>query len=174
MSEAERKRRQDYKRNRKKWIFIQTIIIALVAIISFSSYLVYNRLDRTYYIEYTEGSSSNYQVHYKENSFFEDEWIEEGQSYVTELVDEIKATFDYQMNMDTSNVAFDYTYEVLAQLVISDKTTGAHIYDPTDTLLSQVKKSVSGSDNFRIVESVSVDFSRYNATFSSYSLPFNT
>ena len=70
MSEAERIRRQNYKRNRKRWILTQIVIIAIVASIALGSFLIYKRLDRTYYIEYTEQSSSNYEVHYKENMFF--------------------------------------------------------------------------------------------------------
>ena len=127
MSEAERIRRQNYKRNRKRWILTQIVIIAIVASIALGSFLIYKRLDRTYYIEYTEQSSSNYEVHYKENMFFEEEWLPSGQSYVSALADQIRADFKYELNMDTSNVAFDYSYELTAQLVVSDKTSGAHI-----------------------------------------------
>ena len=76
MSEAERKRRQDYKRNRKRWIITQAIVIAVAAVIALTCFLVYRRLSRTYYIEYTESSNADYKVQYKENTFFEEEWLE--------------------------------------------------------------------------------------------------
>ena len=107
MSEDERIRRQKYKRNRKRWILIQAIVIAVAAIISISSFLVYNGMNRTYYIEYTEASRVDYTVQYKDNGFFEDEWLPSGQSYVSSLVNQIKADFLYKMNMDTSRVGFD-------------------------------------------------------------------
>lgn len=163
MSEAERKRRQNYKRNRKRWIVVQTVAFIIVALIALSSFLVYNKLDSTYYIEYTEDSSANYKVQYKDNTFFEEEWLDAGQSYVSSLVNGIKADFNYQMNMDASSVAFDYSYEIVAQLIISDKKTGAHIYDPIDVLIPETKESVKNDDELSVDQSVFVDFVKYNS-----------
>lgn len=163
MSEAERKRRQNYKRNRKRWIVVQTVAFVIVALIALSSFLVYNKLDSTYYIEYTENSSANYKVQYKDNTFFEEEWLDAGQSYVSSLVNGIKTDFNYQMNMDASSVAFDYSYEVVAQLIISDKKTGAHIYDPIDVLIPETKESVKNDDELSVDQSVFVDFVKYNS-----------
>ena len=163
MSEAERKRRQDYKRKRKKRIVVQAVLLALAVLIALGSFLVYNRMDRTYYIEYTEESYAGYKVHYKENTFFDEEWIGAGQSYVSSLVKGIKADLSYALEMDTSDVAFDYTYEVTAQMIVADKTSGAHIYDPIDVLVPSTTESVAGSDNFSVDQTVYVDFTKYNA-----------
>ena len=65
MSEAERKRRQDYKENRLKWIIIQIAAIALVAIIAIGSFIVFDNMNRTYYIHYTESGSASPKVHNK-------------------------------------------------------------------------------------------------------------
>jgi uncharacterized protein YpmB len=62
MSEAERKRRLEYKRNRKKWVLIQTIILVVVGAIALCSFAVYDQMNRTYYIEYTESGSADYEV----------------------------------------------------------------------------------------------------------------
>lgn len=163
MSEAERLRRQNYKRNRKRWIFTQAVILVIVIAVALSSFLVYNKLNKIQYIEYTEGSSSTYKVHYRDNAFFEEEWLAPGQSYVSALVDDIRTDFHYELHMDTSNVAFDYTYELVAQTVISDKTSGAHIYDPVDVIIPKTTKSVSGYDSFVVDESAIIDFAAYNS-----------
>ena len=168
MSEAERIRRQNYKRNRKRWILAQAILLTVVIAIALSSFLVYRRLNRTYYIEYTESSSSSYRVQYNENNFFEEEWLDSGQSYVSSLVKGVMADFNYELNMDVSNVAFDYTYEVFTQLVVSDKTSGAHIYDPEEVLIPETKKSVSRSDTFSVDESVYVDFAKNNGLATQF------
>ena len=94
MSEAEKRKRADYKRNRKKWIFIQLIALAVVAALSLGCFLVFDRMNQTYYIEYSEGGSIGYKVQYKDNGFYDDEWIGSGQSYVTELINSISADFD--------------------------------------------------------------------------------
>ena len=163
MSEAEIKRRRDYKRNRKKWILIQTIAIAVVCMIALGSFLVYDRMNRTYYIEYTESSRVNYEVKYNNNPFFEDEWIGSGQSYVSSLINQIKADFSYNLNMDTTEVGFDYTYGITAQLIVSDKHTGDHIFNPTEPLLSDVRANAIRTDKISINESVNIDFPKYNA-----------
>ena len=168
MSEAERIRRQNYKRNRKRWILAQIVLLTVVAAIALGSFLIYRRLNRTFYIEYTEDSSSDYTVHYKENNFFEEEWLGPGQSYVTSLVDGIMTDFHYELNMDVSNVAFDYTYEVFTQLVVSDKTSGAHIYDPIEAIVPKTTKSVSKSDTFSVDESVYIDFSKNNSLATKF------
>ena len=163
MSEAEIKRRQDYKRNRKNWIFIQAAALAVVIVIALGSFLIYDRMNRTYYIEYTEGSSVDYQVQYKSNSFFEEEWIGSGQSYVTSLIKGMQTDFKYTLDMDTANVGFDYSYDITAQVIVQDKDTGDHIFDPVELLLPETTKTVKRSDGFTIKESVSVDFNKYNA-----------
>ena len=163
MSEAEIKRRQDYKRNRKKWILIQTVAIAVICVIALSSFIVYDRMNRTYYIEYTENGSVDYKVQYKDNGFFEEEWIGSGQSYVTSLVKGLEADFNYTLNMDSANVGFDYTYGISAQLIVSDKDTGDHIFDPTEVLLPDATASVRRTDSITVKESVFVDFQKYNS-----------
>ena len=71
MSEDERKQRQEYKRKRKKWILIQAIALILVATFALTFFVVYDRMNRTYYIEYTENGSVDYKVNLKENNVFE-------------------------------------------------------------------------------------------------------
>lgn len=163
MSEAERKKRLEYKRNRKRWILIQIIVLSVVCVISLSSFVIHDRMNRTYYIKYTEQGTVDYSVQYANNSFFDQEWIGANQSYITSLVDGMKADFSYALNMETTNVGFDYTYGITAQLIVSDKDTGDHIFDPTEVLLPDAKVSQRRSDRIEIKESVLIDFPKYNA-----------
>ena len=72
MSELEIQRRQEYKRNRKKWTLIQLIAIGVLVALALGSFLVYNRMNRTYYVECVENSNIDYKVQYRENNFFEE------------------------------------------------------------------------------------------------------
>ena len=150
MSEIEIKRRQDYKRNRKKWILVQSIVLAVVCAIALTSFIVYDRMNRTYYVEYTENSSVNYKVQYVPNNFFDKEYIGSGQSYVTSLVNAVEARFDYRLDMDRANVGFDYTYSVEAQLVVADKSTGDHIFDPIEEIIPSTTVSARNTDKIVI------------------------
>jgi hypothetical protein len=120
-------------------------------------------MNQTYYIEYTEVGSADYEVRYKENSFFEDEWIGAGNSYVTSLIDEIRADFTYSMDMEANDVGFDYEYDITAQLIISDMDTGDHIFAPKQELIQKTTKAIDRTDGFSIRDIVSIDFREYNS-----------
>ena len=95
MSEAERKKRQDYKENRKKWIIIQAIAIALISIIALSSFVVFDRVNREYYIEYSEEGNIDYEVFLNENEFFEGDSVGEDRAYISSLINNINASLKH-------------------------------------------------------------------------------
>ena len=57
MSEKEKKNRVLYRKNREKWIFIQTVIIALITAAVIISSIVAVQLKSKYYIAYRERGS---------------------------------------------------------------------------------------------------------------------
>ncbi len=168
MSEFEIRKRQEYKRNRKKWSIIQIVAIVIVACLALGSFLIYDRMNRTYYIEYSENSSIDYKVQYKENDFFGEEWIEKDQAYIVSLIESIAADFDYKLNMDANNVSFDYEYSINAALIIADKDTGAHYYMSEEELLPSVTASTRNRSRVQIAEQVNIDYNKYNAVAKSF------
>ena len=54
MSENEKKKRQDYKAKRKKWIIFQFVAICLILVIGLGSLIAYREMSKAYYIHYTE------------------------------------------------------------------------------------------------------------------------
>ena len=168
MSEVEIRRRQAYKRNRKNWIIIQAVALVVVAVIALGSFLIHDRMNRTYYIEYTENGTVDYMVQYADNGFFEEEWIGSGQSYVSSLIQNIEANFKYALNMDTADIDFDYSYGVVAQLIVSDKDTGDHLFDPTDVIIPESTVKAHNSDSIKIDKSVYIDFDKYDSLAHSF------
>ena len=168
MSEAERLRRQEYKRNRKKLILIQTVALILVGAFALTFFMVYDRMNRTYYIEYTENGAVDYKVNLKENNFFEENSVGAGSSYVASLIENIGADFKYKLAIDNASVGFDYSYWVDAQLIVANKDTGDHIYQPKYNLLPETKASVKGKDSLKIGTSVDIDYNSYNKTATSF------
>ena len=168
MSEKEILNRQQYKKNRKKWILIQAAALIVVAVIALGCFLTHHRLDRTYYIEYTEDCETHYQVVYQENEYFDNLIRGEDQAYIAHLIDHITADFQYQMNMDASNVSLDYSYNVLAQLVVEDKETGKPYYTVEEALLPCTQKAVANSNEVEIQEQVTIDFPRFNRIASDF------
>ena len=168
MSENEIQRRQEYKQNRKKWLMIQAIAIAVAVVIALGSFLVYDRLNRTYYIEYTESGNIDYQVVYQENAFFDDLVRGEDQTYIAHLIDHITADFGYEMNMGAANVGFDYSYSIQAQLVVADKDTGKPYYTVEEMLLPCTQKTATGGNRVAISEQVDIDFQKFNTIATEF------
>lgn len=164
MSDIEILRRQMYKETRKKRLIVQIVALVLVVVIALGSFLTYDRMNRTYYIEYTEDSTIDYQVIYQQNKYFDDLVRGKDQTYIAYLIDHITADFQYQMDMDAANVDFNYSYSIVAQLVVEDKETGKPYYTTEEALLPCTQKTSLGSNKVNIREQVDIDYSRFNAT----------
>lgn len=168
MSEHEIRQREEYKRNRKKWALIQIIAIAVLCALAIGAFAIYSRMNQTYYIEYTESGNIDYKVQYKENEFFDGEWLDKDQAYISSLVKTIKANFNYRMCMDTSDISFDYNYKIDATLLITDKTTGNVYYTVSESLLSEKNGSVKESSSLRVVDEVEIDYGSFNQIAVSF------
>lgn len=162
MSEKEKKHRALYRKNREKWIFAQALIIAVLTVAIAISAIVTVQLESKYYIGYTEHGSINYNVFLKDNEFFEDEYLGQNQSYVASLIDRIIADFAYEIDMDTDDVNYRYSYTITSRLEIIDDTSGIAIFNPEQELVKVQNKSQSSSDRLKINEIVVIDYDEYN------------
>ena len=168
MSEIEIKRRQRYKQNRKKWTIVQIAAIAVILAIALGSFLIYDKMNRTYYIEYKESSSIDYKVQYKDNDFFEEEWLDGGQEYIASLINAVSADFNYRLNMDATGIEFDYKYKIDATVLVKDKNSGNPYYKFTENLLPLTSGSAKRSNSVEVNESITVDYNKYNDIASRF------
>lgn len=162
MSESEKKKRFNYRKNREKWIFVQSVIIAVLAIAILISVLVAGQLEKTYYIGYTESGQIDYNVFLKENDFYDREYLEKDQSYVASLIDKIIANFGYEMNMEADDVNYRYSYSIASRLEIVDNTSGSAIFNSEKTLVSAENKVESSNNRLSINEIVVISYDEYN------------
>ena len=168
MSEDERRQRQEYKRKRKKLILIQTVALILVVAFALTFFVIYDRMNRTYYIEYKENGSVDYKVNLKENNFFEEDSVGAGQSYVASLIENIVADFKYNLQIDNESVEFEYVYSVDAQLIVANKDTGDYIYKPVYNLVPETKAKVTDRDSLKFGTSVPIDYNHFNKIATSF------
>ena len=162
MSEKEKSRRNRYRKNREKWIFIQSVIIAVVSIAIVISSLVAYELNKTYYIGYSERGSIDYNVFLKDNEFYDEPFIGKDQSYVASLIDNIVADFAYEIDMDTDDVNYKYSYTIKSRLEILDNKSDVPIFNPEYELVSVQNQSQSSSSTLRINEIVVLNYDQYN------------
>lgn len=162
MSEAERKRRLEYRKNRKKWLILQLIVIAVVSIVVVFTSITYFQLNKTVYIDYIEASSVDYKVKVDNSEgFYDSEWLDSGRAYLATHIKNVATTFSYKLTVDADDVDFDYSYKIEAQIKIVDDHSKKVIYDPVYELKPLTQKSATGSQ-ITLIESAEVDYNYYN------------
>lgn len=162
MSEKEMNKRKRYRKNREKWIFAQSVIVAVLTLAVLISGLVSYNLNKTYYIEYSEGGSIDYNVFLKDNDFYEESYLGKNQSYVASLVDKIIADFSYSIDMDAEDVNYRYSYTIKSHLEIIDDTSKVPIFNPEYELVSVQNKMQNTSNRLLINEIVVINYDEYN------------
>ncbi|MBR6680445.1 MAG: hypothetical protein IKL59_04210 [Clostridia bacterium] len=171
MSEAEKKKRLDYKRNRQKWIYIISAVTAGILLISLIMSIAYFNTAKNYYINYTENSSVDYKVYLKDNEFFEEEYLDEGHAYIAAFIDKVSADFRYQLNME-EEVVYDYSYKINAILEVTHVSTGKVIYSPKYELVPETVVSLDkAQQKLVIAESVSVNYDEFNEMAENFVVP---
>ena len=162
MSEKEMNKRKRYRKNREKWIFVQSVIIVVLTLTVIISAIVSHNLMKTYYIGYNEGGNIDYNVFLKDNEFYEDEYLDSNQSYVASLIDKIIADFSYSIDMDTDDVNYRYSYTIKSHLEIIDDTSNVAIFNPEYELVSVQNKTQSSANRLVINEIVVINYDEYN------------
>ena len=162
MSEKEKKKRDIYRKNREKWIFVQVVIAIVLTLAVLISALVSVQLKKKYYIGYHESGNIDYNVFLKENEFFENNYLGSNQSYVASLIDKVIADFNYTIEMDTDDVNYRYSYKVKSRLEIIDDTSDVAIFNPEYELVNVQNKNQKASDRLIINEIVVLNYDEYN------------
>ena len=168
MSEAEKRKRADYKRNRKRWILMLSLLVALLTVASVVLFGVYYQLNKAYYIDYTESGNVDYRVKLKPNSFYDQEYLPAGQAYVASLIDGVVADFTYALDMESGNVTYDYSYKIDSQLLITDTKTGEALFAPVYDTVPEQRFTQSSANRLTIAEQVNIDYAHYNALAESF------
>lgn len=154
-------------------MLIQLVAIIVLTTLALGSFLVYNRMNRTHYIEYTEGSKIDYQVRYRENSFFEDEWIGANQTYISSLIDEMTAKFSYCIDTDASDLKFGYRYKIDAKMLVANKDNGVPYYTFEENILPKTETGASSASKLQISEEVAIDYVKYNRMATTFIDTYN-
>ena len=166
MSSEEKKRIEEYKRLRFRWIIIQLAIIVLLGVMATSFFLIHNDMNQTYYINYTESSDVDYRIYYTDNSYFDD-YVDEKMDIVASLVDYIKADFKYNINVDAEKAKFQYSFEAYADLFIVNEKTNNAIWNPRYELIGKTQLE-NNSNQLNLTVPVEIDFNKYNNEVKSF------
>lgn len=145
------------------------LIAVLVIFIITSSFLLYKTVKypgfESYKIplyRYNNKAAVNYRVFLKPNILYETNSLDEGMLYITELVDYIKTTFNYEFSGD--KVAdIKGTYDIVAKVqgFNTEKEKVINIWEKNYTLVS--KKNFTVDDKTKSVkEEINIRLNEYN------------
>ncbi len=167
MSELEKIQRTQYQKNRKKWITIQSVIacvLVLAALITTGAFL---KMNSETYVYYTEKGTVNHKVYLENNSFYDEEYLDRDHAYVTSIIDKVSAEFAYGLQMDALDANYKYVYSIDGCLHITDKETGADLFDPMYTFKEETANT-SRDNSLCIRETVEIDYHEYNDLAKSF------
>ena len=147
---------------RRNTVIVLSCLIIIIFIISFSLFVVYNKINKDYEVTYTETGHVDYDVFLQENNFFENDFLENDKQYISSIVDYIDTKFSYNLALDNDyNINYNYSYDIIASVNVIQENTGKSLYNITDTLTEQ-KTLDSSSTIVNINEIVRVNYNYYN------------
>ncbi len=168
MSDTQSRLKEKYKRSRSRLIVLQGAVITVLTLLVIISAVTYAYISGTYYIEYTETGDIDYKVRLKDNGFYSTDYLGKDMTYVSSLVDGIIANLKYEFNTDAEDRYYDYSYNVEAELKITDKRSGEAIFAPVYPIKSGQRTTQSTNDMLRINELVVIDYGMYNGLATDF------
>ncbi len=161
MSELEKRQRDEYQKNRQKWISIQMIVAAALVLATILTLIPYTVLNHNTYVYYAEDGKADTRVYLADNTFYDEEYLDSGHAYVAALIKTIETEFKYGLAMDASKVDYKYSYTVDATVSVIDRDSKAPLYDPS-YVLKEVTDATSSENELYITEKVNIDYAEYN------------
>ncbi len=148
------------KRRRKIACYVCVIfVVCLFALISLFFFIDRNK---TYYVSYNVDSNVDYKVYLKENSFFDNNYLDADNQYIASIIDYITADFNYQLMVDKEDINYKYKYRIESVIEVTETNTKNSLYYVANDL---VKEKVFYAENESLVtinEKLDIDYNYYN------------
>lgn len=156
---------KDIKRNKTITKYLCFIIIIIT--IFLSSITLYVENNKIKYIKYNEQGNVDYKVYLKKNNFFEEKYLKENNQYISSLIDNVQAQFKYNLSIEQENIINKYTYKIISNIKVTDKTTKKNLYDKTEILMPE-KEKILDQKQINITEPVEIDYNKYNDLINKF------
>lgn len=153
---------------RKSKIISYICIIVVLSFVALSFLLLFIKNNKPTYVKYTEDSNLNYNVTYKDNTFFENNNISANKQYIASLIEHIDAKFDYKLNLDKSDINYQYSYKIVAEVLVKDRKNNNVIFETQDVLLEEITKHTYNGNDTHIQEQITIDYNKYNNLTKSF------
>lgn len=172
MSELEKIKRDEYQRKRKKFIWIQMLIVGILTLATIITSTLFISNNKNAYVGYTEEGKVIYRAYLADNDFYEEEYLNGSHAYVAALINKMTADFSYDVKMQIDNVNFQYAYKIDAQLIVKDKASKTKIYDSFHEVLYEETSDSSGNE-LKVRKLVEFDFQKFNKKADEFNRTYN-
>ena len=152
---------------RRNTVLALAFIIVIVFIITLSFFTIYLDRNKKQYVSYNESSEIDYKVFLKNNEFFKEEYLPEGNQYIASLIDYIKADFNYKLSLEEKMVEYKYSYRIEADVLVKEKGTNNPLYTTNKVLLSE-RKMTTSLNELVINENIDIDYNYYNNLIKNF------
>lgn len=182
MTERKRQRRLKRRERRraryKRWVTINSIAIALIALTVVGLFVANEKINEATYIDYVENAGVQYSVkipkdadfyneYLEEFSQFADEngdlWIPTDYAYPTKAATIVKIGFDYHLNVCSDNVDYEYTYRIIAQPEVVDGATKNKFPLPK-TIIEESAEPIKGNSSSQLdfTKEIEINYRHYD------------
>ena len=150
--------------------YVLGYIIAILVIILGVIVTIYGFNDTTLRnISYNEeGSRVNYKVYLKENDYFSNKYLGEGETYIASLIDYINIKYNYTIKF-SEKVSGNYTYNIVATIYANKKNGESGSYWHKDYKITDEKSvHLNNKDSFLVNEETNINYSTYNQILGGF------
>ena len=145
-------------RRRNVFLLVSTIIVTfLISMFFLLSYIDGNKY---HYVKYNEQNNTTYKVYLNKNDFFNNDYLEKDNEYISSLINKIEANFEYNLSVE-ERVSYTYSYRVESNVIVKRKDSSEYLYNKTETILNAVEKTTE-EENIKIQELVPIDYNKHN------------
>lgn len=118
-------------------------------------------------VSYDEVGKVGYKVCLKPNEFYNDQCIDEGLEYVSDIVDSIKADFYYDVDF-SSNIDYKLYYHIAAVTRIYDANDPNKIlYQNNETIIDKTNIK-NNQREIKFNDTVAINYDKYNTFVNNY------
>ena len=153
----------------RKAIITSLVVLIVILIIATIILMVGAKEEaETKQIVYKENAVVDYKVYLKENAFFGQEYLGKDKQYIASLIKFVEGNFKYNLSSTEPNLKHNYTYKIVAETNVANKSNKNTIYRFDEILLPEQALEFNTNKKLQINESVKIDYNKYNQIIKEF------
>lgn len=153
-------------------VYLKTAIAIVVFCISLLLLSKSTNITETVLVEYDTNSDISYRVNLFPNNYIKLDYMEEGKTYVADLVSTIDVDFNYSIE-SSKDFDSEYVYDIYALATVNHNSTGKELWTEELKLVENVSVSPENSNTISISNSVSLPYNQLNTKVKAFKAEYN-